>query len=108
VGTSGTSRVDNFSIYYYAILPEDLPGDFNEDDVVDAADYVVWRKTDSGNTTAYNEWVTNFGRNAVGLGGSGEVGSSSVPEPAAFSLLVLSACLLAARRGTLAAWTRRP
>ena len=32
-----------------------LPGDFNNDGTVDAADYVVWRKTD-GTQTGYNAW----------------------------------------------------
>jgi hypothetical protein len=108
VGTNGTNRVENFSIYYYAIPPEDLPGDFNKDNIVDAADYVVWRKLNGGDTDAYNAWVTNFGRTAQGLGGGGQPGSPSVPEPAAFTWLWLGVCLLTGRRGTLAAWTRQP
>jgi hypothetical protein len=95
-------------MYYYAILPEDLPGDFNEDGTVDAADYVTWRKLNDGDEIAYNEWVTNFGRTDEGLGSSGNFGSPSVPEPAAFALLMLGVCMLVARRGTLSAWTRRP
>ncbi|MCI0333058.1 MAG: hypothetical protein L0228_07535, partial [Planctomycetes bacterium] len=42
VMTGGTSRVDNVTIIYHLMPAEDLPGDFNEDGVVDAADYVVW------------------------------------------------------------------
>jgi len=106
VSGGGTSRVDNFSIFYYAIPPDDLPGDFNEDGIVDAADYVVWRKTNSGDMDAYNLWVTNFGRILEGSDGN-EFGSSSVPEPAAWMLLTLGICLLAMRRGTLTAWTRQ-
>ena len=38
-----------------------LPGDFNHDGTVDAADYVVWRKTD-GTQAEYNTWRTHFGQ----------------------------------------------
>jgi hypothetical protein len=107
VQTGGTSRVDNFSIFYYAIAPDDLPGDFNFDGTIDAADYVVWRKTMGGDTGAYSLWRTNFGRTLEGSGGNG-FGSPSVPEPAAWMLLSLGICLLAAPRGTLTAWTRQP
>jgi hypothetical protein len=104
VGTSGTSRVDNFSIFYYAI-PD---GDFNEDGSVDAADYVMWRKLNGDDTTAYNEWMTNFGRTYGESGGSDQLDSPSVPEPAAAVLLMLATCLLTTRRGTLTAWTNLP
>ncbi|HEY3394890.1 MAG TPA: PEP-CTERM sorting domain-containing protein, partial [Lacipirellulaceae bacterium] len=63
-----------------------LDGDFDGDGDVDAADYVVWRKTD--NTPAgYTLWRTNFGRTA----GSGSA-LSAVPEPA--SALLLTVCLM--------------
>ena len=38
-----------------------IPGDFNHDGTVDAADYVVWRKTD-GTPAGYNTWRTHFGQ----------------------------------------------
>ena len=77
-----------------------LPGDFNQDGVVDAADYVVWRK--GLNTTYvqddYNTWRTHFGESAqlivnTGSGtGSFEASSSAaVPEPAAWVLLMFTA-----------------
>jgi hypothetical protein len=97
----------NIPISFEVVAPF-LPGDHNEDGIVDAADYVVWRKLNSDDTTAYNDWVTNFGRSDVGAGGSGEFGAPSVPEPAAILLLSLGICMPAARRGTLTAWTRRP
>ena len=40
-----------------------LPGDFNHDGTVDAADYIVWRKTD-GTPAGYNTWRANFGQPA--------------------------------------------
>jgi hypothetical protein len=60
-----------------------LPGDFNGDGSVDAADYVVWRKTDLSQE-GYNEWRTNFGRTS----GGAALGASAVPEPACLLLIV--------------------
>jgi hypothetical protein len=66
-----------------------LPGDFNNDYVVDAADYTVWRK---GMGTIYTEedfnvWRANFGQ----FGGSGSSSAEgefhqSVPEPPSWLL----------------------
>ena len=41
-----------------------IPGDFNLDGTVDAADYVVWRKNPGGVYTPadYTTWRTNFGQ----------------------------------------------
>jgi hypothetical protein len=58
----------NFGVF---ALPN---GDFNEDGFINAADYIVWRKT-IGGTLAYDSWVTRFGTSS---GGSGQ---SPVPEP---------------------------
>jgi hypothetical protein len=73
------------------IVTPSLPGDFNDDGFVDAADYVVWRKTDSGNSQGYTDWRKNFG----GGMGSGSAGVShpqtSAPEPAILVLLMFGA-----------------
>jgi hypothetical protein len=78
-----------------------LPGDFNGDGAIDAADYVVWRNND-GTSNGYNTWRTNFGRTAGS--GSGATGSASanaaVPEPNAAILCAICASLLLRR------WTR--
>jgi hypothetical protein len=52
-----------------------LPGDFNHDNTVDAADYVTWRKT-VGTPDDYNIWQQNFART---LSASGS--SSTFPLP---------------------------
>jgi fibronectin-binding autotransporter adhesin len=66
-----------------------LPGDFNQDSVVDAADYVAWSK--GGLTAAtpenYNLWRTNFGSTSPGSGAST---NSATPEPASWILLVVA------------------
>ena len=68
-----------------------IPGDFNGNGVVDAADYVVWRKTD-GTPAGYNAWRTHFGQPTGAR--TGTVGASStqvaVPEPATLVLLVIA------------------
>lgn len=61
-----------------------LDGDFNGDNKVDMADYVVWRKT-GGSQQDYQLWKSNFGQTVAGSGGEA---SGGVPEPAS-SLLVL-------------------
>ncbi len=74
-----------------------LAGDFNNDGIVDAADYVVWRKN-LGSQDDYNLWRTNFGRTAAsGTAGNlaGSV-SSSVPEPSSIVVLLLGVALSAA------------
>lgn len=40
--------------------PPRLPGDFNADGVVDAADYVVWRSSD-GSPSGYDAWRSSIG-----------------------------------------------
>ncbi len=101
------------------VTPTDLPsplGDYNKNGVVDAADYVLWRKTYDDETPAanrpadgnfdgyvddydYDIWKEHFG-NTSGQGTG--LGLSPVPEPAVISLgmmgLTLSALLPARRR----------
>jgi hypothetical protein len=47
----------------------DLEGDYNSDGTVDAADYVVWRKSD-GTQEEYDEWRENFGESGGGPNGT--------------------------------------
>jgi formylglycine-generating enzyme required for sulfatase activity len=96
--------LDELRIYDRALTPaeiallamnpeEGLPGDFNFDGSVDAADYVVWRKLHSGDESKYNEWRTNFGRTS----GSGafSVDSGTTPEPSCGTLMALAGVLMA-------------
>ena len=85
-----------------------LAGDYNGDGVVDAADFVVWRRTlgqsvdpgsgaDGDNSGAvgppdYDVWRANFGRTSMAAGKAITV----VPEPSAMRLAIVGvACALA-------------
>lgn len=73
------------------VPPPGLPGDFNDDGAVDAADYVVWRKID-GSPDGYDTWRAHFGETAPGSGAV--LVGASVPEPPALVLLAALALLL--------------
>jgi hypothetical protein len=90
----GRSRDRGWSEYHaYLITPIPLPGDYNHNGAVDAADYVVWRKTE-GTPAGYNAWRTHFGQPS-GSGTAAVSPSSAVPEPAAL-LLITMGCFAAA------------
>ena len=91
-----STAADSESVFIFdASLTEftDLPGDFNSDGTVDAADYTVWR---DGLGTTYTEadygiWKTHFGESA----GSGALQTAAVPEPIAALLLLVGLAGLA-------------
>jgi hypothetical protein len=69
-----------------------IPGDYNSDGSVDAADYVLWRKTPNnfgGNLDGFNTWRANFGEPAGSL--SAESVDAAVPEPAPLIMLIVAA-----------------
>ncbi len=75
----------------YIGAPVGIPGDYNNDGRVDAADYVVWRKNPAGfggDPAGYNTWRTNFGRT------SGSGSASAVPEPATWVVAMCVPALL--------------
>jgi hypothetical protein len=65
-----------------------LPGDYNQDGVVNAADYTVWRNTDR-TQAGYNTWRANFDSTE----GSGSTTGGAVPEPKTVVLLMLTAAI---------------
>jgi hypothetical protein len=116
IGTTYTWEVryeDNYGDWSSYSTPTSLttmlPGDYNNNGVVDEADYLVWRKN-SGTTNTipndptggiigsgqYSQWRAHFGQTAGS--GSGAISSAAVPEPARLSLMILAA---------VGAWTRQ-
>jgi hypothetical protein len=94
---------------YEAIAAPALPGDYNGDNVVDAADYTMWRDhldtnfelandetPGSVDASDYEIWRTHFGQTLEGSAAT----VSAVPEPTTFSSAVLGfvAIVVAARR----------
>ena len=87
------------------VIPPPLPGDYNDNGVVDVADYTVWRDhlntafqlpnevagVSNGSVTAadYDAWKARFGDSLAGSGAGG--GAFSVPESTCVSLF---ACAL--------------
>ena len=83
-----------------------LPGDYNQNGIVDTADFVVWRKkVGSGislpndDTTGvgpddYTRWRENFGQ-TLGSNGNGSdfLIGSAVPEASSVRLLIVAMCL---------------
>jgi hypothetical protein len=87
-----------------------IPGDYNQDGTVDAADYLVWRHAlttgsliadGNGDGTVENGdfgvWRANFGLSLSQIAGQ-LAASAHVPEPTTLSLLVCSAILTVRRR----------
>lgn len=89
-----------------------LPGDFNRNGAVDAADYIVWRKSFGQNVARgalavgngdgivdeadYRVWRAHFGATLAGGGATSQ--GSAVPEPSSSLLLLLAlAAVLFAR-----------
>jgi hypothetical protein len=72
-----------------------LPGDYNLDGTVDAADYVVWRKTDA-TQGGYNAWRANYGRTAASASATGAA-NIAVPESNSFLLSSITIALLCGR-----------
>ena len=85
----------NVGLPFFGMAPDmgafefGMPGDFNNDGLVDAADYTVWRDNlDTIYTAAdYETWRTYFGSSSPGRGADSVL---AVPEPAAW---VLTSCL---------------
>lgn len=67
-----------------------LPGDFNADGKVDAADYVVWRKS-GGSVGSYNDWRQHVGQSTIS--------GTAVPEPSSlYCILVVAISVLMRKR----------
>jgi hypothetical protein len=97
---AGNYLIDNFTVELISALAPGLPGDYNDDDTVDAADYTTWRNLLGAavalpnetvtpgmvTTEDYDEWRANFGA----TGGSGA--TASIPEPASGGMALVVIC----------------
>jgi len=108
--TLASSEANSLGFRVARVEPGLLPGDYNMNGTVDAADYTIWRDTlgstedlrangdDTGTSQGvidqadYDFWKASFGQSA----GAGSANAAAVPEPASF-LLVLIAALFVAR-----------
>jgi hypothetical protein len=73
-----------------SFIPATIPGDYNSDGVVDAADYVVWR---DGLGTIYSQadyevWRASFGQTAGGVSAGDSLANGTAPESASAVLLL--------------------
>lgn len=109
----GTPMLDTLGDPNYPLntAPGGLPGDYNGDGSVDAADYTVWRDSEGSDTPLINDhglgtpiasahyelWRDNFGM-TLGSGSGTGGGSATVPEPTSWSLAVLGLLALCLKR----------
>jgi hypothetical protein len=94
-GTNQAGQIiDDVSVTAY-VAPPLTPGDFDENGVVDGADFLVWQR--DTNVGSLDDWKANFGA------GGGAI--SAIPEPAAATLA--AGMLLALAAGRRAAGRRR-
>ncbi len=105
--TDGVALFDAAITWAATDPPAGVPGDYNGNGSVDAADYVLWRDggplqnevVTSGTVTPedYDEWRARFG-NPPGAGSGSAI--AAVPEPACFSLgiIALISCMRIRRR----------
>ena len=70
-----------------------LGGDFNLDGKVDAADYVIWRKTGTGGEQGYQAWRANFGSSIAGVNQaiSDSWLTAPIPEPTTWIIMGIGA-----------------
>ncbi|WP_442484562.1 hypothetical protein [Aeoliella sp. SH292] len=95
---------------------EGLPGDYNDDGLVNLADYTVWRDNLGGDAAAvlpagsrdpgnadptinaadYEFWKQNFG--SPGSAGVGPLGETTIPEPSTWTIFALAGTALVSYR----------
>jgi uncharacterized protein YkwD len=93
--TATVSDGENEKVDYLVSAVTPLDGDYNNDGIVDTADYVMWRKrTAIGD---YATWRTHFGESNLGSGGDSPF-QTGVPEPASAVLMALPGAVVVGMR----------
>jgi hypothetical protein len=95
LGTAPAGGPNNNGVIF-ELVRMNAPGDYNQNGVVDAADYVVWRKSGINGQQGYNDWRTHFGQ--IAGSGSGAVTGAAVPEPTTLMQIILVATVVSTRR----------
>jgi len=93
-------------IVRYVTSPGGVPGDYNGNGVVDAGDYVLWRKggplqndsTPGVGPEDYTFWRSRFGATSGAGSGSSVVERAAIPEPSLLSLMIVVASAAIGRR----------
>lgn len=84
--------------FTYPIVAAGVQGDYNNNGLVDAADYVLWRKggplqndpSPGVSASDYTFWRSRFGSNTGSGAGDGLPSPTTIPEPNAWLLLGLA------------------
>ncbi len=119
-GISGNVDLDVYNGNFLQMLQQYSPnysnGDYNNNGVVDAADYVTWRNT-MGNSANpgvaadgdlsgliddgdYATWRSSFGNAVPNVPAGAGAGFAPVPEPASSLLLIIAALTTLSRRSS--------
>jgi hypothetical protein len=110
-GQAGGLTADTFDTTLFKVeftttaVAPGVPGDYNNNGVVDAADYVLWRKggalqnevdnPGTVNTADYTAWRARFGNNS---GSGASLSAAAVPEPQSILLFIAGVAGLAVSR----------
>jgi hypothetical protein len=97
-GELGNSVYLNNLRFYRSNISVLISGDFNENGVVDAADYTVWR---NGLGTRYTQADYEFWRANFGKSNGGNASLSATPEPTTFVCAIAIAMMFVLNRRML-------
>jgi autotransporter-associated beta strand protein len=116
-GSSQSNAVVKLDQYFsgtgiLTVGPSILAGDYNNDGIVDSADYVVWRANvgqpsqslpndTTGvliGTAQYNLWRSNFGSTTAVPGSGSTLSGGATPEPTSIGLLAIGLAALTAKK----------
>ncbi len=106
---AGRPLINDLRFWNTRLTAADLPGDYNFNGTVDAADYVVWRKnvgsadslpnddTDGVHSDDYTRWRLNFGKTTATGSALSATRPLAVPEPATVLTLSMGATIALGR-----------